>query len=426
MGKKELKQEYLELLTENEHSQNSGTNLIALQEIKDKYYRLEQELSKERITGMPERDYLENLVSLKFSYINLILAIRQEYQLQNKNEDEKLEKENVILIAKEYENTAKNKAKGKALKHKGSEYRKLDALKLATIDEIRKKYKIQLNAINHKLSLEISDDLNGYESTTNTDMQALYFFIAEAYQNLSNPEYKLSYDENMFLNFKPDQSSKFIQGDISEIIYIPQIIEKNQEKVHAIILTNYQKDQIIAIKTGELGFGKYRKDGKSTYIDADSLDEYAIIKKYANPELAAIRKEKTKEPESITEWSEGADGEVFTIYTKLNVKLLTNPLVDPKYIAYHANALFSNTNMLEAIQKNGGYIGQVVYKQNGGVFDYAPQVKIENGEYCVRHDLDKLCLAKQFQQETKNRKIYNKPVHIVYDEKTRKKDRWER
>ena len=72
------------------------------------------------------------------------------------------------------------------------------------------------------------------------------------------------------------------------------------------------------------------------------------------------------------------------MYGNINTQLLTNKQVDIEYIRYNNDVLLSTLNMDEAIEHNGGYIGEIV--QN------------DNGKYDVYHYQDKLCACKEYEK----------------------------
>lgn len=418
MDKEVLKLNYIDILTKDDIVKTDKLNFISLEQIKRKFAQLQDEILQNRFFVGKQVDSLERLIELKFAYINILMAIKK-LNISEQPTSEGMKKDQIITLAKEYENAAKTNKDTK--KEKGNLYNKLDVRSLATIEEIKRKYEMQLRALNE----ELNEIINNIPKDTNQlkGYQGLFLDLKNVYEEMSNPEYKLAYDEKSFLNFNPDSSKKISSGGVSEIIYIPRKIAKTKKEVKAIILKNYQQDEIIIIKTGNLGAGKYQIHGKSVYQDARALEEYAVIKKYSNPELAAIRKEKAQQEGSISEWSESAGGEIFIIYTNLNHNLLINPNVDPKYVGYHANVLFSNLNMEEAIKHNGGYIGQVVYKQNDEQYPCTEENSHQYGEYIVRHDPDNVFLAVNFQATKNKYKIGNTPVRIQI---SRKRDEEER
>ena len=98
------------------------------------------------------------------------------------------------------------------------------------------------------------------------------------------------------------------------------------------------------------------------------------------------------------------------MYGNINTQLLTNKQVDIEYIRYNNDVLLSTLNMDEAIEHNGGYIGEVY-------------VDRQSREYVVYDDQDKLCLAKEFEKYQKEKGKENpeaKAIRIRLDKKRTK------
>ena len=96
------------------------------------------------------------------------------------------------------------------------------------------------------------------------------------------------------------------------------------------------------------------------------------------------------------------------MYGNINTQLLTNAQVDLEYIRYNNDVLLSTLNMDEAIEHNGGYIGEVY-------------VDRQSREYVVYHDQDKLCLAKEFEKYRKEKgNPEDKAIRIRLDKKRTK------
>ena len=97
------------------------------------------------------------------------------------------------------------------------------------------------------------------------------------------------------------------------------------------------------------------------------------------------------------------------MYGNMNTKLLTSKDVDPEYIRYNTDVLLSTVNLDEALEHNGGYIGEVFVDQR-------------SREYVVHHDGDRVCLATEFQKyATAHPEVLeNKAICIKLDKKRRR------
>ena len=93
----------------------------------------------------------------------------------------------------------------------------------------------------------------------------------------------------------------------------------------------------------------------------------------------------------------------------MNTNLLMSKDVDPEYIRYNTDVLLSTVNLDEALEHNGGYIGEVY-------------IDPRSREYVVHHDGDRVCLATEFQNYTTAHPEVpeNKAVCVKLDKKRRK------
>ena len=241
-----------------------------------------------------------------------------------------------------------------------------------------------------------------FDKESALEMETLYLQISKAYEKLNNPETKQEIDEIIFLNFNPDRSDLYVEGNIGELTYIPEKAKTRRDD-RLFILKNSQGDEILLKKTGTLGYGRFRKkDGNMSFQDPEALSEYTVVKKYNDSQLADARKAKIEARKTGTTWDENEGGEVFKVYGRLPIGILSSPSTDINYISYTINVLFSNANLLQAIQCNGGYMGEAI-------------VDKKTEEYMVYHNQDLLCLAKEFEKIKGMYPIGETPVRVPLD-----------
>lgn len=392
-------------------------HLISLNIIKGVMERMQEDIG-EKYSKSSEIEKLETMAEIKMAYIMLYEAYKKSNPGKEIDEDEMFEKQEIIDIAHQIEERAdKDYEDVQKLKRENprglNEYRDLGVRNLKPIGEIDLTYIQKLRMLNNDLSRKIQN--RNFSEQEIIRYRALLMIIQEAHRNLSDPEYKRKLDEILLLNFTPDQSQKFVSGNFAEITYIPEkkYIKGENGKFHEpqFVAYNSAGDEMIIKQTGDLGFGRFRrKDGDVTYRDPYSLKEYRIIKKYSNPEISKARKDKTKREESKTSWNDEFDGEEFRVYGNMNTELLTSKEdVDPEYVRYNTDVLLSTVNLDEALEHNGGYIGEVYVDQR-------------SREYVVHHDSDRVCLATEFQNYTTAHPEVpeNKAICIKLDKKRRR------
>ena len=131
-------------------------------------------------------------------------------------------------------------------------------------------------------------------------------------------------------------------------------------------MTNKFNDIIMFQKVGTLGY----ETNTHTIRDDVTLQHYRIRKQYKS--LVDV------------EYKNNIPEEEFSIFTDLNISKLTQ---DPEFTALHADILFSDLNLRQAVLHNGGYIGEIV--------------KNENGKFDVYHYQDKLCACIEYKNRMK-------------------------
>ena len=174
----------------------------------------------------------------------------------------------------------------------------------------------------------------------------------QSFQILLNPIEKRKIDEEILINFNPNQEKLYYGMDIGNLSYIPEA-DGNIYK-----MTNRFNDIILFQKIGTLEYGKF------SFHDNSTLQNYRIKKQYV----------------SMSTNERDIPEEEYNIFTYLNIAQLTS---DPEFTSLHADILFSDLNLQTAQIHNGGYIGEII--------------KNDNGKFDVYHYQEKLCACKEYE-----------------------------
>lgn len=353
---------------------------------------------------------LENIIKNKIAFANIIIASRETNNEKDREVDELFEKDEVIKLARAYEEKAEeiHKATEDLKKIKPvqyNEYRDLNFNEIVTSKEIESQYLQMLYTIDDKLDKLIEfGEINPNEVM---ELTVIFYNMRDSYKKLSNPETKREIDEKLVLNFNPNRTDLATETDFAEITYIPEKFKKkNQQSSESPILIakNSQGDDIRIYRVGTLGFGKFRRrDGSITYQSPSAMEEYIIMKEYADPVLAEKRREKIKSGKGVTRWDDKKNLEMFLVRGHIDIANLVGKSVDPSYVKYNTDVLLSNANLETAIMYNGGYFGET-----------------RDGKKEVIHDKENLNLALEFEKVIKeeygNRnKILTQPSRIALD-----------
>lgn len=411
MKKMGLNKDYITQLTRN-LAKVERQHLISLNEIKSRMNMMEESL-KNNFKSDSETLKLEEILQIKIAYMMLHTAYMEKYQDNKIDENKLFEKLEIIELAHNIEQKAKDeyikKKDEKELNpRKNNEYKDLKIQVRAPIQEVNEQYDKMLIWWNTELGKEIKNNKITKENVIRNKI--LFDTLKEAHRNLEDENYKLKLDEILLFNFDPNQEKRYIPNNFSEITYIPEkkyVQRKNGAyQTPSYLAHNSEGDELFIIQTGDLGYGRFRKkDGDVTFRSPYELKEYRVIKTYKDQNLAQKRRELNK-----NKWNQERNGEEFIVYGNINTQLLTDKEVDLEYIRYNNDVLLSTLNMDEAIEHNGGYIGEVY-------------VDKQSREYVVYHDQDKLCLAKEFQNfklENEKKIPEDKAMRIKLDKKKTK------
>jgi len=398
------------LISKNHHGINDS--LISISQINENYLNWIDKIIngyKNEITKYQE------LAMLKLAYITIMGKLKGKKSVDDKTEFDKTE-------LKEQSIESSNEAKRKYLdeKHKKeenprkmNEYKELNVLPRTDIKIIRSQYLKELKGWVEELDKNIEKEK--YDPKIAQKEEAILLAKADAFDSLSDPEYKMKLDEILLFNFCPNQEKNYIPNNMSEVTYLPETPSEHidpitQRRFYALngvkfgSIKSGDDCEVIATHIGNIGIGRFRKSsGENTYQDTRLLKEYRILKKYQNPQISELRKKATQKDGAVSIWDDELNGEVFRISGNLHENILMDPNVDKTFVQYTKEVLLSTTNLEESIEHNGGYIGEVCLSKNGE-------------EYTVRHDNDSLCAAKEFQKVTKIAPVDNKIIIYKIDQ----------
>jgi hypothetical protein len=214
---------------------------------------------------------------------------------------------------------------------------------------ISKIFDLELN----KISIDPREMIESYST---------YLLQKQSFELLENPVEKRNIDEEILLNFSPNQEKLYLTGRISKTLYHPE------EENDIYKMTNRFNDIIMFQKIGTLEYERSNVNNSFYFKDNLALQNYRIRKEYNSFN--------NFEHDNQTPVQE------YNIFTNLNIYQLTS---DPEFTLLHADILFSDLNLKESIIHNGGYIGEVV--------------KMDNGKYDIFYDNDKLCACIEFEKK---------------------------
>ena len=411
MKKIRLSKDYITQLTRN-LAKVERQHLISLNEIKSRMNMMEESINN-NFKADSRLVKLEEILQIKMAYMMLYSAYKERYAETPIDENKLFPKQEIIEMAHQIEKQAEQqymqlKDERENNPRQYNEYNDLKTKKRAPIADVNLQYKKLLEAWNNEVNEKIENDEITKEDIIKN--RTLFELLKEAHRNLEDENYKLQLDEILLFNFNPNQEQRYIPNNFAEITYMPEkkYIQKRDGSYQtpSYVAHNSDGDEIFIIQTADLGYGRFRKeDGDVTFRSPYELKEYRVIKTYKDKNTAKKRRDLNK-----NKWNQERNGEEFVVYGNINTQLLTDEQVDVEYIRYNNDVLLSTLNMDEAIEHNGGYIGEVY-------------VDKQSREYIVYHDQDKLCLAKEFQKyksEKGKETPEDKAIRIKLDKKRTK------
>lgn len=301
----------------------------------------------------PEFEKLEDKIKLKFSYLSLIKILEdysEDYEVEKADLRDKADQ--IVNSSKSYKEVLREKNKSKCSYI--NPYQNLLLGNSASKLEIIRGYERQLSVISKMLDLELTK--KDIDPRQIIESYATFLLQMQSFQILLNPIEKRKIDEEILINFNPNQENLYYGMDIGNLSYIPET-DGNIYK-----MTNRFNDIILFQKIGTLEYGKF------SFHDNSTLQNYRIKKQYV----------------SMSTNDRDIPEEEYNIFTYLNIAQLTS---DPEFTSLHADILFSDLNLQTAQIHNGGYIGEII--------------KNDNGKFDVYHYQEKLCACKEYERHLK-------------------------
>lgn len=324
-------------------------DFITKRQIKDSFNTL---INSPFLFGKSRMDVekLEDKIKITYSYLCLIICLEDVSEDYEESKEELRDKAKQILDSSvKYKEVLREKNKTKCSYI--NPYRNLLVATGATSLEILRGYERQLNVI-----LKIFESLL---TKTNIDPRELietystFLLQNQSFEVLNDKKQKRRVDEEILLSFNPNCSDMYFENAVGQLAYFPS----DDDNVYE--MKNKFGDLILFQKIGTLGYGIARRDRTGfSYKDSTTLNNYKLVKRY----------------NSLTEtYSEDPENNEFNIFTDLNISKLT---ADSDYTSLHADILFSDYNLEEAIIHNGGYVGDIVCETNGkyDVYHYPEKV----------------------------------------------------
>lgn len=280
---------------------------------------------------------IKELIQLRFDYLVTLKIIEGSSRSLDFNKV-KDEYNKICILVTEKKKELNNMARLKY--EKVNPYRNLNIPKNADNYKINSSYNLQienLNKIFEKEEIKFNIDLDNVIS-----IYAYYLLYTEARELLLDKEKRRYIDEEISLGFNPNQEISNSNVLVSNLKYIHCTENKISYK-----MKNKYGDIIFFEHIGNLQFGQFGKK-HPLFQDKTTLQNYNIHKIYNN--------HKNKDGTNIER--------DFNIFTYLNINQMS---LDENFTRAHANLLFSDVNLEEAIKHNGGYVGEVEYDDEGKV-----------------------------------------------------------
>ena len=273
-----------------------------------------------------------NYIELKNQYDKLCILAREKQKELNKNATLRNERTNP--------------------------YRNLSVPQNADKYRIDTSYCAQLENLNKSFEKETENSNKDLENIVT--IYAYYLLYTDARDLLLDKTKRRYIDEEISLGFNPNQEYSYPGISVSNLKYI-----ENQGKRISYEMNNKYGDKIVFEHVGNLEYGQFGKK-HPLFQDRSTLQKYKIHKIYNS-----MKKDDGTIPEKDYE-----------IFTYLNINQMS---LDENFTAAHSNILFSDVNIEEAIEHNGGYVGEVEY---------------DNGKIVVVHAQDKLSACKEYKKQS--------------------------
>lgn len=293
------------------------------------------------------------LIQLRYDYL-VVAKILEGYNAGLSYTELKEQYDKLLILAKEKVKELNMRARMR--NESTNPYRNLSVPQNADKDRIDASYCAQLENLEKGLEKE---DGKLYKDLENIiSLYAYYLLFTEAREILLDKTKRRRADEEISLGFNPNQEALYTTVSVSNLKYIPA----NQSISYE--MKNKYGDMVIFEHVGSLEYGQFGKK-YPLFQDRATLQKYKVHKVYNSL---------PNEDGSIPE-------KEFDVFTYLNINQMS---LDENFTAAHSNILFSDVNMEEAIEHNGGYVGEVEY---------------DNGKITISHAQDKLCACKEYMKK---------------------------
>ena len=301
-----------------------------------------------------DEERIRELIKLRFDYLVTYKIIQGNTNLTNYN-DVKIEYDKICILVNQKKVELNNMARLKY--ERVNPYRNLSVPQNADKYRINTSYTLQIENLNKGLEKEEKNYNKDLENIIS--LYAYYLLYTEAREILLDENKRRYIDEEISLGFNPNQESSNSNVLVSNLKYTS--CEKNKISYK---MKNKYGDIIIFEHIGNLEFGQFGKR-HPLFQDRTTLQNYHIHKIYNSKNVENNLLEKD-----------------FNIFTYLNINQMS---IDEDFTKAHANLLFSDVNLEEAIEHNGGYVGEVEYDDEGKVI--------------IVHENDKLSACIEFAKQ---------------------------
>ena len=301
-----------------------------------------------------EAERIQELIQLRYDYL-VTAKLLEGYNAGLSFEELKDGYDKILEIAIDRKNEYNDKAKIRT--ETTNPYRNLSVAQNAENYKINFSYNKQIERLEKDLEKEETKLYKDIENIVS--LYAYYILFREAKDLLLDVEKRREIDEEIALGFNPNQESLYSENVVSNLKFIPI-----QGSSIAYEIKNKYGDIISFEHVGSLEYGQFGKKNP-LFKDRETLQKYKIHKVYNSmPKTDGKTREK--------------DYEIFTF---LNINQMSS---DEVFTAAHANLLFSDVNIEEAIKHNGGYAGELEYNE---------------GKIVVSHAQDKLCACREYSRK---------------------------
>lgn len=291
----------------------------------------------------------QELIQLRFDFL-IAKELLENYRANMSHKEMKEKYLEIEVILSDRKQKLSDNAKIR--KEKINPYRNLIIPQNAEEYQIRNLYESRLKDLEQELKNE--EELNNGINNV-IDIYAHYMLYVEAAKILLDKKLRRKIDEEISLGYDVN-----LEKQENVQIFNLKYNQINNKSI-AYELKNRYGD---IIRFEHIGYLEYTQFGKKSPIfkDRETLQRFIVHKIYNS--------------------MKNMDGTIperkFDVFTYLNINQMS---LDEDFKAAHADILFSDVNLENAVKYNGGYIGEIEY---------------ENGEIKVFHEADKLCACRKY------------------------------